>query len=765
MANTEPLSPVGVGTVETEADFGSSPEDQVAYWLAQDKVAEKLERKWIRSSKKIVKRYRDDRSQLPLSTEHRYNVLWSNVQTLRPAIYNRTPKPDVERRFHDQDDIGRTAAMILERAISNSLDRCSFDLQMNAAVEDWLLPGRGVMRVMYVPHYGDELPDETAENTEKWGASAVVANDGDEDKTEPPLDNSAPDSDMAQAGDMPPPMPQDPNAPKLREVVGEESVLKYVFWEDYREGPARQWSEVPWIRYRAFMKREELIDRFGSTGKKVNLDTSISYQQTATAKSSDDKGDALPDVLKQAEIWEIWDRAKQRVIWIAPGSADLGFLDEVDDPLQLPGFFPSPDPLLATTTTDTRIPVPDYHEYQDQAIELDVLTARIDRLLRALKVSGVYAGSEKQALQQLIDAGTENKLIPVEDWTAFTDKGGLSGLIQWVPIQQIAETVIQLYAARDRTKQALWEISGMADVMRGVSDPSETATAQSIKAQFGTLRLSDRQRQVSRFARDNIRLVAYVIAGQFSNKTISEMTGFPQLQPVPPAPPGPQFIIDQQSGQTVPSPAMQQYQAQVQPIIAQNQKATQQFEAACQLLKTQIKDGFRIDIEADSTIAPDEQAEKQATVEFMQAFIPLMQQMVPIATGNPSLAALAKELTLFVARRFRAARPLEETIETAFDKLASMPPPAPPDQGQQKGDGGAGAIAGANAKIQVAQIQANTQQTIAAQRAAADHEKNVTDAAYKMTQLDLQQSAQQSRADYEQSRVEAEQARTASGLT
>jgi hypothetical protein len=93
-------------------------------------------------------------------------------------------------------------------------------------------------------------------------------------------------------------------------------------------------------------------------------------------------------------VWEIWDKAKKQTVWIAP-SHKAELLDKKPDPLKLPGFFPSPPALSATKTNESQIPVADYTEYQDQAIELDVLTSRIDRLTGALKVAGVYPGSQK----------------------------------------------------------------------------------------------------------------------------------------------------------------------------------------------------------------------------------------------------------------------------------------------------------------------------------------------------------------------------------
>lgn len=502
---TDPV--LGADRIETEADLGTDDAGLWAFWVSQDRIAGKEEERWIKKARKVIQRYRDERPATDVS--HRFNILWANVQTLMPVLYARTPKPDVQRRFLDQDDTGRLAAILLERCIAYSLDNGddenAFDEMMKAAVQDRLLAGRGVGRVMYVPHYGDPLDPAPLEDGE--AEAAVVDNPGDE--------------------------------PPLREVVYEEVIPKYIFWEDYREGPARINSEVPWKRYRSYMDRDELVKRFGKKGKIVNLDFTPRGAQEGARQ---DREEVPPDLFKKAEVWEIWDKSKRQVIWLAPNTPDV-ILDQLDDPLKLPGFYPSPSPLLATTTTSKRVPVPDYVEYQDQAQELDVLTGRIDKLTRALKVSGVYAGAHKQALQQLIDEGTENKLIPIEDWAAWSDKGGMQGIIQWVPIKEVADTLIQLYAARDKTKDLLYELTGIGDIMRGETSPDETFGAQQLKANFSTRRIEPQQKDVAKFAKGIIRLMGAVVAEHFSPQTISMITGYPQLQPVPPLPPPPAPMI------------------------------------------------------------------------------------------------------------------------------------------------------------------------------------------------------------------------------
>jgi hypothetical protein len=112
-----------------------------------------------------------------------------------------------------------------------------------------------------------------------------------------------------------------------------------------------------------------------------------------------------------------------------------------------------------------------------------------------------------------------------------------------MPLKEIAETLIQLYAARDKTKELLYEITGIGDIMRGATSPIETLGAQQLKANFSTRRVQPQQRAVARIARDSIRLIGAVIAEHFSPQTISMITGYPQLEPVPQlGPPPPQWL-------------------------------------------------------------------------------------------------------------------------------------------------------------------------------------------------------------------------------
>lgn len=481
--------------LETRADAGDDPGAVAGFWLQQLKLAEREDRKWVKTGRLIVKRYRDERRESATGRQAaKFNILWSNVETLKPILYGRTPKPDVQRRHKTDDEVALMGAEIIERALSYEDDLDEFDEVMRCVVEDRLLPGRGIARVYYEPEFGEPEEDPDGE----------------------------PDEDGEPA--------------TFRPVTAERAPIRYVFWEDYRTSPARMQGDVWWVAFRSYMTRDELVRRFG---KKIGGAITLDY----TPKGLDEDGEKGPqaDAFKKAQVWEIWDKDKREVVWVAP-SYPVELCDKKRDPLKLPGFFPAPRALSATTTNETMVPVADFSEYQDQAIELDILTARIDRLTAALGVKGLYDASFKADIQQLVDdQGRENVLIPVEQAVLYADKGGLEKAIMWLPMEQIAKVLIQLYDARERVKRTLYEITGMADILRGETNPNETLGAQQLKSQFATRRISQAQKQVARFARDLMRLRGFVIARHFAPETLAAMSGLPN--PLPSLPPMPPMLV------------------------------------------------------------------------------------------------------------------------------------------------------------------------------------------------------------------------------
>lgn len=492
-------------TTPVKASVDIDPE--FAAWKLQIELAEKRSDQWESRCKRIIKRYREERPDegTTVGASKRMNVLWSNVQTLQPSIYGREPVPIAERRFLDRDVVGRVGAQILERAMRYELPDSGYHDTMEQCVLDYLLVGRGVPWLRFKPVIG---PASSLEDT---GDDELQSRDGS------PIgdDQANAEQDDANLSDA------QTNEPPAERLLSANVTVDYVHWTDFLHSKARFWRENEWVARRFFPTRQDLIDDFGKeVGDEVPLETMPEADELNKGGRSNEQ---LPDSMKKAVAWEIWHKPTRKVYFIAKGYD--GFLKEpVDDPLNLEGFWPCPKPLFATMTNDTLEPVPDYIEYQDQAIEIDELTNRISLLVKALKVVGVYDSSQKN-LARLLDEGHENKLIPVSNWAAFAAKGGLEAAISFLPIKEVSDVLLALTQAREQIKKDLYEITGLADIMRGQADPRETAEAVQTKGRWGSLRLQARQTEVARFCRDTIKMMGEIIAEHFPAETLVNISG------------------------------------------------------------------------------------------------------------------------------------------------------------------------------------------------------------------------------------------------
>ena len=125
---------------------------EVQKWLDHISDYDSEFESWTGRVDKILKRYRGDERKD--SDSSRFNILWSNVQTLKAATFAKLPKPDVSRRFKDSDPVGRVASMILERALDYEITKyTSYGSAVSACVLDRFLGGRGIAWVRYEPHF------------------------------------------------------------------------------------------------------------------------------------------------------------------------------------------------------------------------------------------------------------------------------------------------------------------------------------------------------------------------------------------------------------------------------------------------------------------------------------------------------------------------------------------------------------------------------------------------------------------------------------
>jgi hypothetical protein len=483
-------------------------------------------------------------------------------------------------------------------------------------------------------------------------------------------------------------------------VVDERAECEHVQWGDFRRGPGKTWREVPWEAFRHEFMYDQLVSMFG----KEKADK-IEMQDSGDL---DEKHDAeVRSLLKVAEVWEIWDKATKRVIFLTEGYKS-GPLLIADDPLELQEFFPNPRPCYAIEDSTSLIPEMLYEKYKPQAEELNRITARITKIVEALKVRGVYAGHLNE-IAQVLEA-EDNQMIPIQNASEIANMKGVENAIWIMPIDKLIQVLEGLMEARNSTIQAIYEITGLSDIMRGASNPHETLGAQQIKTQWGSLRLQRLQREVQRFIRDILRLKAEIIGEHFDIETLQMLTSM-RL---------PTEQEKQQAQQALQQAQMQQQaQQQTQPGQPPQPQVPQQpqppdidveglqtllklptWDEVHELLSSDAMRQYRIDIETDSTIEETLMRDAQGMQEAVTAIVNLGAGIGPAIQQGILSVDVFKSLAAAVARTVR----MGGAVEDAIDQI-QQPPPQPPQQ---------------DSSVDVAKVKAESDQKIAAGKQQAD---------------------------------------------
>jgi hypothetical protein len=567
------------------------------WWLEQISEQEKsLDKEWRRGADKIVRKYLDKRGTEAGGRVFNYNVFWANTGILKAALYARPPRPFVTRMWEDpNDEPGRVASRMLERILEHDLqrDHSDIDESFRLAIEDHLVPGLGQIWHRYEAELEPvEIPAVTDPLTGEELAPAVSA-----------------------------------------EKVKEERVIsEYVHWRDFVWGPCRTWKECPWVCRIVYMTKENLKKKFGEQVYKELADK-------VSATSREDSQVIKNFKKNRIKILEIWCKETKKVYFCA--SEFEKFLEEPkEDPLQLDNFFPCPEPLLATHTTESLIPRPDYVMVQDQYEELNELNTRIFLIEKALRVLGVYDKTNGE-LRRLLSEARENDMIPVENWGYLAEKGGLKGVVDWFPLETIAKVLSELRQQKLDRLQEIYELTGISDIMRGVSEARETAAAQKLKAQYGSVRLQYRAADVARFAEDALRIRAQIVSMHFQPETLMKQS---QIE----------LTEDAQFAQ-----------------------------AAVQVLKNTGVRQYRIRVAEESLALPDYNAERETRVEYLTAVGQFISQVMPLVENKPETGPYMIKMIQWVSAGFRGAQQMEATLDSAMATMlqAAQQPkePPPPD--------------------------------------------------------------------------------------
>ena len=582
----------------------------VERWRTEIDYAEKALDKWLGRGRTVVRRWLDERDAID-SQNKWFNLFHANTNILRSALYAQLPKPEVQRKFIDyNDDVARVAANILQRALTPDRDdpRDLFDAVMRHTVFDRLVPGLGAAWLRL----------ET--DTEEVQLQAEQSPEPGEGLAPPESNESAPNEGFKT------PDSQDNQPIAYSRITDQRVAIDYVYWEDFLWSPCRVWEERRWVGRKVYMTRDELVKRFGEDkGNAVPLDynpASASVVSTTVTFP----GSITPTQLaiKQAVVYEIWDRVDRKVVWYCKGCEYL--LDEREDFLKLVGFDPCPCPLLANVATNNTVPRPDFYLVQDQYNELDTVNNRISLLIQACKVVGVYDRAS-DGVQRMLLEGFDNQLIPVDNWAAFAEKGGVKGQVDWLPLEQVIATLQRLYESRELIKQQIFELTGIADILRGASKASETLGAQEIKAKFASVRIKDIQDEIARFAGEILRIKAELMIKHFTPEILIKKSN----------------ILHTDDAELV------------QPAI--------------ELLQSEVGFEWRIVVTSDQLAQTDYQMEKGDRIELLTAVAQYLAQAGAMIAQTPQSGPLLVAMLKWAVAGFKGAREIEGMLDKQLDAM------------------------------------------------------------------------------------------------
>lgn len=596
--------------------------DAYQYWLKELKAEEHAHGKWRKRARKCVDRYQMESDK---ADEHKatFNIFWSNVEVLHSAVLSNTPKPDVAQRWKTKDDTARGVSMLLENGLSFAIDNYDFDAELKPVIDDYLITGMGQARVHYRAYFEETGREKIAVTEMRNDLGEVFEYRGVDGRSfDITQVKSDPDVGVYVDGDP------------IDEKVYEEVDCEAIPWSRFRWQPCKAWKDCQWAAVDHYMTKSELKEKFIFAEGEINLVPS-------GHKTEGEDTDVLPDDEKtRSLVHEIFDRKRRKIVFIVKGYQQPLKSKENpdgDDPLMLSGFFPFPQPLLATTLSEKLIPIPDFVFYQDQADEIDRLSERIEKLTEEIKYRGVYDSSFEE-LSGITTAG-DGEFVPVAEFTKrFPDARGLDSAIKTMPLDELMRVVTALITARDQAKQVVYEITGIADIVRGSTKATETLGAQQLKGQYANMRIARRQKAVAAFIRDIFRIKAEIIAEHFEPETLSLMTGIEV------------------------TPEMQS------------------------ILKSDILRAYKVDVESDSTVVADAAEEQKNRTEVVTAVTAAFKELAPMVQTGALPLDVAKQLILFAVRGFKSGRQIEEVIDKIAAPDNGPMPGNPPMGGAQAGN-------------------------------------------------------------------------------
>lgn len=639
-------------------------------------------------------------------TDRKYDLFWSSMEVLKPAIYCKPPRIVVKPRFSDANSTDKVVAELLERNLNSEFERGDIDDSLKMVRDDLALTNRGVLWISL-----DEKDDEKVicpdwldredflhEPARYWCDVSWAARRSwlTLEQMKKRFQPTSGDAYMRAF------FTRKENDNSYRGIGGDEVPEKAAVWEFWDKSRNKVFwvsegieeyldEQEPYLNLKGFfpcpkpaygtLKRRTLIPR----PDYVRYETHFEQINELTRR-----------------IYDLLDQVRMRGLIAAGGDAGTAVQAAMSD----------------NNSSQILIPVP------GAALLAGSGASNIVQWLPLAEMAQTIAG--------LLEA--RNQL--------FADFDRLSGLSDIMRGETEAEET--LGAQRLKGQYGSVRVREKTEEMVRLSRDGAAIAGEIICDNFTKDRLLDvGQMEIATRAEVD---KAIKDAEKGAREEMEALTTQAEEAAQAAAQSGEE--VDPAQAQAMFGQAQQQIAAKWGPKFQELQN-TVVIEDVMEVIKDRRGRNLIIDIETDSTVMTDEIAEKDSRAEFLNAFANAAGVIQPLAAAGESGAKLAGGVLKFVLQPYNTNRELEALIDDFVENAPAL--------GQQMAGGDGEALAEANNKLAEAEMQ-KAQAAIA--KVKADGRNAQADAQLKMFELQQKQQTATVQAQQDAQRFELEVADT-----
>ena len=568
----------------------------------------------------------------------KYPAWYSIFKIRQPLLLSRVGIPIGRDTTQDgNDNIGATAAIILERLSQNLPRNFDFFDVLSSARDDFLVTNVGQVRAYYereevkaqVKEYVTPRETESGVVFLNGAGEEVVKGDMGQDDTGYFVEHS-----------------------ETIDVTNERIILEPVFYRDFYVDPdVRRWQRCKRVAFKKYYSEREFKDIFGAPA-------------LLTRGADDTTGsDAASPKNQSIAVFEYWDKYLKETAYLIEGGSELitplaatypsdseyleaGSGEDCNGIYNLEGVFPMPDPMVMNQATDEFLPIPEYFQLYEILEDIHGIFTGMMALTRAIRPRLLFDNSVEGLQEALGEAAVGDAFGVTNLAQSLSGAGGsINGVVQYVPVQEMITALSQAYAALDQRLNTLYRLTGTSDLLQGlISDPTQrTFGERQMTEKYALNQLAEPQRKMQEFVRGCYQLMCEMALKNFKDESLDD------------------YIMPQ----------------------TMEPEHQERYRAALSLLREDTK-RFRVELETDSTIALNEEYDKAMRIELVNTLTSAIEKVAAVASSSPALVGVDLHALKFLVQGFRQGKLFQQEITQAIDQVIelSSQQPAPFNQAQ-----------------------------------------------------------------------------------